>query len=171
MAAGLKQPLSAAVIALNFIFAAAANAQNAAAPSAMETPADASRKSYQNPASAGPFELLALRLPELFQRFGPPVAVYAARGEYDWQDDVVFEYPGVNFYLYKDQVWQVSLTKAFGLSCGDPEKAVTLVFKNAVLNGKDIFTVTFNEFPWPAELRINIIKGKVDALYLYKVNY
>ena len=127
---------------------------------------------YVNPASVNPFELLTLKISDLFNRFGPPVSVYAVRGEQSWQDDVVFEYGEVDFYLYKDQVWQVSLPKAQGISKGDPEKAIDLVFQNTAQKGANFYTIRFNERPWPIELRINTNKsGKVSAIYLYRLNY
>ncbi|MDR2491666.1 MAG: hypothetical protein LBD20_09735 [Spirochaetaceae bacterium] len=127
---------------------------------------------YLNPAAANPFELLTLKIADLFNRFGPPVSVYAVRGEQLWQDDVVLEYGEVDVYLYKDQVWQVSLPKIQGLARGDPEKAIGLVFQNAVRKGSNFYTVQFNERPWPVELRINLNKsGKISAIYLYRLNY
>jgi hypothetical protein len=127
---------------------------------------------YLNPANVNPFELLTFKISDLFNRFGPPVSVYAVRGEQSWQDDVVLEYAEVDFYLFKDQVWQVSLPKAQGIAKGDPEKAIDLVFQNLARKGANFYTVLFNERPWPMELRMNIGKnGKVSAIYLYRLKY
>jgi hypothetical protein len=98
--------------------------------------------------------------------------VYAVRGAEPWQDDVVLAYKGVDFYLFKDQVWQVGLEKTLGIALGDPERAVNLVFPHATREAGPAISVRFNELPWPAELRVNLNNaGKVSALYLYRANF
>ncbi|MDR0552057.1 MAG: hypothetical protein LBG72_08600 [Spirochaetaceae bacterium] len=159
------------------VFCFPAYAQNSAGKSAQEADAAGAAVSgavtlpaYMPPARVDPFELLTLHLPELFARFGAPSAVYAVRGEHEWQDDVVLEYPGVDFYIYKDQVWQVGLEKAPGISKGDPERTIALVFKEAS-HEKERVTVIFNDRPQPAAMRFIIKNGKISAIYLYRVNY
>jgi len=46
-----------------------------------------------------PFSFVGMKVAELVERFGPPIAVFAVRGNEIWQDDVVFRYTGVDFYM------------------------------------------------------------------------
>lgn len=169
-----RQSLCAAVICLSPALASGQALQTGAEndPLAPETAQSAALLPAQTPENSDPFSLLALGLAGVFDSFGTPQAVYALRGEHPWQDDVVLQYKNVDFYIYKDQVWQVGVKKIMGVSLGDPEKVIELVFKDSAQIKKDYITVLFNDRPWPAELRFNINKNKkVSAIYLYRVNY
>jgi hypothetical protein len=115
--------------------------------------------------------LIGMSVSQLIENFGPPRAVYASRGIESWQDDVVFEYSGVDFYIYRDKVWQLSLDAGHGISKGDPRAAVFLVLgETAQDNGKYILG-RLRDTSWPLEWRFNIENGKVSAIYLYRMDY
>jgi hypothetical protein len=135
--------------------------QAEAAPRQRRTPS-----AYENPV-----DFIGMSVTELFENFGPPAAVYASRGIETWQDDVVFEYSGVDFYIYKDKVWQLSLNAGKGIQTGDPRAAVLLVLgETAKDNGGHILGRLRNA-SWPLEWRFNIEDGKVSAIYLYRMDY
>ncbi|MDR2865299.1 MAG: hypothetical protein LBV68_06815 [Spirochaetaceae bacterium] len=119
-----------------------------------------------------PVALIGMSLTEMLEAFGPPVSVYALRGAEEWQDDVVFEYKGMDFYLYKDRVWQVSPLSIYNISVGDPKMAVTLSWGDKAAD-KDSYMIY--EVPgkaWKIELRYNIdAKGKISAIYIYRADY
>jgi hypothetical protein len=119
---------------------------------------------------AEPVKLIGLNVQELFAVFGPPTAVYPVRGIAEWQDDVVFVYKGVDFYLSKDHVWQVSVLSERGINIGDPKSAVILVFGEAAVdNGSFIIIPSLS---WQIDARYNIdIKGKVSEIYIYRTDY
>lgn len=115
--------------------------------------------------------LIGMDVAELIESFGPPDAVYPSRGIEPWQDDVVFEYSGVDFYLYKDKVWQLSLDSGRGISRGDPRAAVLLVLGEAAQDNEKYILGRLRDTSWPLEWRFNIEDGRVSAIYLYRMDY
>jgi hypothetical protein len=118
-----------------------------------------------------PVDFIGMSVTELFENFGPPVAVYASRGIEPWQDDVVFEYSGVDFYIYKDKVWQLSLDSGRGINMGDPRAAVLLVLGETARDKNNYIVGRPRNTSWPLEWRFNIEGGKVSAIYLYRMDY
>ncbi|GHV82745.1 hypothetical protein AGMMS50212_00850 [Spirochaetia bacterium] len=117
-------------------------------------------------------ELIGITIEELFSKYGAPVSVYAVRGAEIWQDDVVFEYGDIDFYIYKDRVWQISVKDAIGLNVGDPKAAVFLVLGETA---KDLSSHILKDIPeksWPLQWRFNINEnGKVSSIFLYRMDY
>jgi hypothetical protein len=118
-----------------------------------------------------PVDFIGMNVTELFENFGPPAAVYASRGIETWQDDVVFEYTGIDFYIYKDKVWQLSLDSGKGINMGDPRAAVLLVLGETARDKNSYIVGRLPNTSWPLEWRFNIEGGKVSAIYLYRVDY
>jgi hypothetical protein len=115
--------------------------------------------------------LIGMSVSELIENFGSPGAVYASRGIETWQDDVVFEYPGVDFYIYRDRVWQLGLETGYGISMGDPRAAVLLVLGEEARDNEKYILGRLRDTSWPLEWRFNIENGKVSAIYLYRMDY
>jgi len=115
---------------------------------------------------------VGMKLSELVERFGTPKAVFAARGNELWQDDVVFQYNEGDFYLYKDRVWQVKLASVRGISVGDPQAAALLVLGDAAQDRGDHLLLPLASKDWPLILRVNVNSaGKVSAIYIYRPDY
>ncbi|MDR2803776.1 MAG: hypothetical protein LBB22_05765 [Treponema sp.] len=130
------------------------------------------RDIYRKPAAeTDPVIFIGMSVSELIENFGPPDSVYASRGLESWQDDVVFEYSGVDFYIYKDKVWQLSLENGIGISKGDPRAAVLLVLGESALDKEKYISAKLRDSSWPLEWRFNIEGGKVSAIYLYRMDY
>lgn len=118
---------------------------------------------------SGPENLVGLTLTELFSRFGVPGEVYSARGEQEWQDDVVFVYPEGDFYLYRDRVWQVSVKKFRGTRTGDSRPAAILSLGEGVREFADSAVCSLRQSPWPLDVRVNFNSaGEVSAIFLYR---
>jgi hypothetical protein len=119
-----------------------------------------------------PVALIGLGVGDVLVMFGPPVNVYALRGVEEWQDDVVFEYKNIDFYLYRNRVWQIAPPKINNISVGDPKAVVALVYGDT-LNDKGAYIIT--EIPgraWKIETRYNIdANGKISAIYIYRTDY
>jgi len=116
--------------------------------------------------------LVGMRLAELVERFGPPKAVFAARGNELWQDDVVFQYAEGDFYIFKDRVWQVRLPSARGISLGDPRAAAVLVLGGSAEDRGDYLLLSLPAKSWPLMFRVNFNSaGRVAAIYLYRSDY
>lgn len=119
-----------------------------------------------------PADFLGLTLAELLERFGPPSAVRAVRGIEEWQDDVVFAYPPGDFYLYKNRVWQVSVSEAGAVRTGDNKMVALLALGDAVTDNGDYLTYDIPGRSWPITLRCNLDKaGKITAIFLYRPDY
>jgi hypothetical protein len=113
-----------------------------------------------------------MRLDELFERFGPPKAVFAARGNEIWQDDVIFQYEGRDFYIYRDRVWQVKVVTELGVSVGDSKQAAALTLGNMAEDRGDHLLVPLSGKDWPMIFRVNInSSGRVNAIYIYRIDY
>jgi hypothetical protein len=119
-----------------------------------------------------PVTLIGTGLGELLVLFGPPENVYAVRGVEEWQDDVVFEYNNIDFYLFRNRVWQITAPKINNISIGDPKAVIELVYGDK-LHDKGTYIIT--EIPnraWKIETRYNIdANGKITAIYIYRTDY
>jgi hypothetical protein len=113
---------------------------------------------------------------------GAPQSVYAVRGLEVWQDDVVFVYPSMDVYLFKDRVWQVSPREACRVGTGYTREQVEEILGRAVNElpggeeGEYALVFAFSDRPWPLALRVNFKRGTggndtVWALYLYRSDF
>jgi lipopolysaccharide export system protein LptC len=115
---------------------------------------------------------VGMRLAELIEYLGPPEMVYTARGIEVWQDDVVFHYTEGDFYIFKDRVWQVKLTAAFGLSLKDSKAAALLLLGKEVLDMGDYLLLPLPSGDWPLMLRVNFNNaGLISAIYIYRPDF
>jgi len=126
----------------------------------------------QNGAAGDPFSLVGMKVAELIERFGAPAAVYAARGNEVWQDDVVFRYDGADFYIVKDRVWQVKLAAALGINFGDPKQAALLVLGAKAEDKGDHLLMSVSGKDWPLVFRVNVNSaGRVAAIFIYRPDF
>jgi len=119
-----------------------------------------------------PHSFVGMGLAELIGRFGPPRAVYAARGEESWQDDVVFEYAQGDFYIYRDRVWQVGLASAYGIALGDPKPAALLALGDTAEDRGNYMLLPLPGGGWPLMLRVNFTSaGLASAIFIYRPDF
>ncbi|GHU39715.1 hypothetical protein FACS1894190_05510 [Spirochaetia bacterium] len=130
-------------------------------------------QAVQNPQTEkNPLNFIGRTLKEIITSYGAPDSVYAVRGRETWQDDVVFEYKGVDFYLYKDHVWQVGINKTAAISVGDPKAAVLLVLGESAEDRGSYILNNAAGTTWVLQWRYNInSNGKVSSIYLYRTDY
>lgn len=121
-----------------------------------------------------PLSFLGMGLAELIGSLGPPEAVYALRGNEDWQDDVVFVYNEGDFYIFRDRVWQVAVKSVYGLALGDT-KAAALMILPAVGEGLqdrgDYALLALPGGSWQRMLRVNFSGGRVSAIFIYRSDF
>ncbi|GMO21415.1 MAG: hypothetical protein Ta2B_00180 [Termitinemataceae bacterium] len=119
-----------------------------------------------------PITLVGITVKDIIESFGAPSAVYAVRGIAEWQDDVVFEYSNIDFYLVNNKVWQISINKALGVNIGNTKAAVLLVLGNTAQDKGSYILQTITGRNWPLQWRFNINNsGKVSSIYLYRMDY
>ena len=119
-----------------------------------------------------PILFVGMKLEEMINRFGPPQAVYAARGSEEWQDDVVFVYSEGDFYVYKDRVWQIGLKAAYGIELGDARPVVFLVLGDEAKDEGYHVLLSIPGSGWPLMLRVNINgSGAVSAIFIYRPDF
>jgi hypothetical protein len=122
--------------------------------------------------NADPASFIGLSLENLLSRFGVPQAVYAARGNEAWQDDVVFMYGDAGFYVFKDRVWQIQVKAAYGVKTGDPRPAVSLTLGEGAEEFADHIILSLPSRGWPLALRVNLnASGFVSAVYVYRPDF
>jgi hypothetical protein len=118
---------------------------------------------------------IGLRLEDLFLRFGAPKAVHAARGDEDWQDDVVFIYNEWDFYIYRDRVWQVGLKSGYGVKIGDTKAAAVLALADKAqaphLDEGDYLLYPITGGVWPLSLRVNFNAGRISGIFVYRTDF
>jgi hypothetical protein len=138
----------------------------------------------RRPEISDPESLIGATLEELLSRAGTPQSVYAVRGLEAWQDDVVFVYPSLDVYLFKDRVWQVSPQEAYRVKTGDTRAAAEAALGQDFTQipgpgeGEYALVYVFQDRPWPLALRVNFRKGidglradTVSALYIYRSDF
>jgi hypothetical protein len=119
-----------------------------------------------------PLALLGMKLDELVNRFGPPRAAHAIRGNEQWQDDVVLVYSEGDFYIAQDRVWQVALKSAYGISLGDPRQAALLVMGTDARDMGNHALVPLPGGVWQRMLRVNFNgAGLVSAIFIYRAEF
>jgi hypothetical protein len=115
---------------------------------------------------------VGMTLADLFDSFGVPKTVLAARGNEYWQDDVVFQYNEGDFFIHRDRVWQVMLPAACGIANRDRKAAVLLTLGNSAQDRGDHVLFPISGKGWPLMLRVNISNsGQVSAIYIYRPDY
>jgi hypothetical protein len=116
--------------------------------------------------------LVGIMMADLLERFGPPRSVVSERGNEPWQDDVVFQYNGADFYIYRDRVWQIKLASTQGISNGDKKAAVLLTLGSSAVNNEDHALLAINGKNWPLMMRVNFNNtGLVTAIYIYRPDF
>ena len=112
--------------------------------------------------------LVGMMLSDVIDRFGPPRTVAAARGIELWQDDVVFQYTGVDFYIYRNRVWQIRFNATHGISNGDRKDVVMFNLGDAVIDMNEYVLLPIDGKDWPLMLRINFNSSEnVSSIFLY----
>jgi hypothetical protein len=122
-----------------------------------------------------PASLIGLSLDELLALFGAPKGVYAVRGAESWQDDVVFEYKDLDFYLYRNIVWQVSLQAAYGLKIGDSKEVVAKKLGAGAGSGagsggvyEDFILYSLPPTAWSLNIKVNFKGARAVSIYIYR---
>jgi len=115
---------------------------------------------------------VGMMMADLLERFGPPRSVICERGNEPWQDDVVFQYNGADFYIYRDRIWQVKLASTHGISNGDKKAAVLLALGSSVEDKEDHALIAINGKNYPLMMRVNFNStGLVTAIYIYRPDF
>ena len=115
---------------------------------------------------------VGMMMVDLLEQFGPPRSVIAQRGNDVWQDDVVFQYNGADFYIYRDRIWQVKLASTHGISNGDRKPAVLQALGNAALDRGEFILLPITGMDWPVMLRVNFNSTEqVSAIYIFRPDY
>jgi len=118
---------------------------------------------------------VGMMLADLIGQFGSPRSVIAERGIEIWQDDVVFQYNGADFYIYRDRVWQVKIASTHGISNGDRKAAVLLVFGDLAEDMGDHLLIPISGRDWPLMMRVNFNNaddtGIVTAIFIYRPDF
>jgi len=114
---------------------------------------------------------IGLRLEDLFFRYGAPKTVHAARGDEDWQDDVVFVYNEGDFYIYRDRVWQIGLKSGYGMKIGDTKASVLTAFADNAQDNGDYVLYPIPGSVWPMSLRVNFNMGRVSGIFVYRSDF
>ena len=118
------------------------------------------------------YSFIGMTLEELIERFGPPRTVSAARGNETWQDDVIFHYTAVDFFIFRDRVWQVRFASTHNVSTGDSKQNVLRALGSmAEDRGNHVF-LPITGRNWPLMLRVNFLgSGQVTSIFLYRTNF
>jgi len=118
------------------------------------------------------YAFIGMTLEELIDNYGPPRAVAAARGIELWQDDVVFQYTGVDFYIFKDRVWQVKFLTTHDISNGESKAVVMLKLGDMFEDMEDHLVMEIPDKNWSMMLRINFNSAEqVNAIFIYRTDF
>jgi len=118
------------------------------------------------------YAFIGMMLEDIINNYGPPRTVAAARGAELWQDDVVFQYTGVDFFIFKDRVWQVKFSTTHDVSNGNKKREVLLKLGETAEDKGDHVLLAIKGSSWPLTLRINFNNTEnVTAIFLYRSDY
>ncbi|MDR1948302.1 MAG: hypothetical protein LBQ38_02815 [Spirochaetaceae bacterium] len=119
-----------------------------------------------------PASRIGLRLEELISRYGAPESVHAVRGSRDWQDDVVFVYGDGDYYLYRDRVWQLGLSSAYGINVGDKGALIPLVLGDKIEYFDGYTLCSLSGRAWPLNVRFNLDRnGIITHIFIYRPDF
>ena len=122
-------------------------------------------------AESDPALLVGITLTELYNNYGVPRNVYAVRGIDTWQDDVVFVYDRIEFFVFGNRVWQVKVSSAYTVKDGDTQAVVT----RAMGEGRNFEGYTLYQLPgrsWPLMMRVNWnSRGRAEGIYIYRPDF
>ena len=118
---------------------------------------------------------VGMMIADLIERYGSPRSVIPERGNEVWQDDVVFQYNGADFYIYRDRIWQVKFASTRGVSNGDRKNNVMRALGNGAEDMGDYAMLSITGKDWPLVMRINFSSannnGQVTAIYIYRPDF
>ena len=125
----------------------------------------------QSDSNSDPSSLIGMTLADLVKNHGVPKNVYAVRGVAVWQDDVVFVYDRIEFFIYGNRVWQVKVRSAYSIKDGDNKAAVSRIMGE----GRNFEGYSLYNLPgkaWPVMLRINWdSSGRAAGIYIYRSDF
>ena len=125
----------------------------------------------QSDNASDPSALIGTTLSDLIKNYGVPKNVYAVRGVSAWQDDVVFVYDNIEFFIFGNRVWQLKVRSAYNVKDGDSRNAVNRVMGE----GRNFEGYTLYQLPgkaWPIMMRINWdASGRAAGLYIYRSDF
>jgi len=139
--------------------------------------AAAQEQTVQAPADLDLPALVGLTLPEALERFGAPEQVFAARGEQDWQDDVVFYYPArVYLFWYQNRVWQARVDEGYAgsflasraLAMGRSREEVLTALGPPMRELADSLVYHLEDRGYPVRLRLYFREGLLADAYCYR---
>ncbi len=121
------------------------------------------------PPPIDPASYVGFTLEKLFEELGMPVSVHALRGNEAWQDDVVFVYPAIEVYLFKDRVWQLCLLSVYDMKINDSIDQVKAVMGEALIVTEKYLVYQLQSNAWPMMMRINLNEeGRAAAFFIYR---
>lgn len=122
--------------------------------------------------------LLGLSPAQAIELFGPPISVFAIRGEASWQDDVVFDYGGgFSLFLFKDRVWQIRVAEPYagpvlGFVVGSSTERAASALGSPALELPGAYEWVLPGEAWPVRLRgIVDVTGAIREVYIYRADF
>ncbi|MDR2900713.1 MAG: hypothetical protein LBV20_04260 [Treponema sp.] len=138
----------------------------------------AARFSYAQENTAAPIppidpaSYVGMTLETLSGQLGLPRSVHAVRGNESWQDDVVFIYPSIEVYIFKDRVWQVCPVSVYNMKIGDSIDQLKTAMGEPLLATAQYLLYQLPSQAWPMMLRINVNpEGKAASFFIYRSDF
>jgi hypothetical protein len=119
-----------------------------------------------------PASYVGLTLEALFAELGMPTSVHAVRGNESWQDDVVFVYPNIEVYIFKDRVWQICPVSIYNMKMSDSIDQVKIKMGEPLIETEKYLLYKLPSQAWPMMMRINLNEEKLAAsFFLYRSDF
>lgn len=137
----------------------------------------ASRFSYaeennNSAAEIDPVSFVGFTLPMLYEKLGMPASVHTVRGNEAWQDDVVFVYPSIEVYIFKDRVWQVCPVSVYNMNIGDSIDQVKTLMGEPLIATERYLLYRLPSQAWPMMFRVNLDqKQKAVSFFIYRSDF
>jgi hypothetical protein len=123
-------------------------------------------------AEIDPASYAGFTIQNLNDELGMPTSVHAVRGNEAWQDDVVFVYPSIEVYLFKDRVWQVCPVSVYDIKRGDSIDQVKNLISEPLIATEQYLLYRLKSLAWPMMFRINLDQeGKAESFFIYRADF
>ncbi len=119
-----------------------------------------------------PASYVGFTLEMINNQLGMPASVHAVRGDEAWQDDVVFIYPDIEVYIFKDRVWQICPVSVYNMKIGDSIEQIKSIMGEPLVATEQFFLYRLPSQAWPMMFRINLNQDeKAASFFIYRADF
>lgn len=124
-----------------------------------------------------PTALIGMDPAQAFAALGAPREIFAWRGEMPGEDDIVFFYPDFRYvFWFQSRVWQLRFDRHYegtvlGFAIGMDRGEAQALGEGKLQEAGDSLYLAIDTGPYPVRVRLALIDGRIDDIYLYRSDW